>query len=233
MYPSNCLCIIACGKNKVQVKSKAANLYKGTSFICRRDFAIRNFNNWCILSAKYSILLPDDLVAPYDLNMKDLTKEDRAVIFKEGVDTIKTIFSACNKFYLILPAPYDEFADYLNPLGECIFPTAGLQGRAILHYLKTGISDTVDVDKIISAVCSKLDYGKGYPKKVILSMIKEQLPSYSLTYFKRILNSSTVDGEGEKGLRFRRIFEVHDDLYYLVDSYNELSVTKIKQKKLF
>lgn len=230
MYSSNCLCIIACGKNKAEVRSKAANLYKGTSFLCRRRFAESNFEHYCILSAKHSILLPDDLLDPYNLNMKDLTKEQRDIIFQRGVDIIKKVFPFCNKFYLILPAPYDEFADYLKSLGECIFPTAGLQGRAALHYLKTGVSDIVDVDKVLSAVCSKLVAGKGYSKKVILSIIEEQLPSYSKTYFKRILNSSTIDGKGEKGLRFRRIFEIHDDLYYLADSYDD---STNKKKKLF
>lgn len=231
MYPSDCLCIIACGKNKTPGRSKAADLYIGTSFVVRRNFAKNNFINWCILSAKHSILLPQQVVEPYDVNMKDLSEEERHELFERALQVIQNSFPSCNKFYLILPSPYDQIADYLRPLGEVIFPLEGLQGRQALHYLKTGNRQQVDVDEVLSKVCAQLVPGQAYLRKTLLTMLKEQLPAYSPTYFKRILNSSTIDGEGEKGLRFRRIFERHDDLYYLADSYVESSGTR--RRKLF
>ena len=75
MHGSDCLCIIACGKNKRKVKSKASELYIGTSFVVRRDWAKSNFKNWCILSAKYGIVFPDDILDPYDVSIKDLSNE--------------------------------------------------------------------------------------------------------------------------------------------------------------
>lgn len=234
MYEDNCLCIIGWGKNKKSVKSKASELYKGTSFVVRRNWAITNFKNWCILSAKYGILLPDEIVEPYDLILNDLTNDDQDLLFKMAVKKIKKKFVNCSIFYIVAPSSYMRIGDYLSGLGQVIFPLKGMQGRSGLHWMRTGNSKPVDVDKVLNMVTSRLNKSEGYTKEYILSLIKSELPEYSPTYFKRILNSSTIDAVGEKGLKFRRVFEIHDGYWYLADTYIVNNPNKkSKRKKLF
>ena len=233
MHGNDCLCIIACGKNKRKVKSKASELYIGTSFVVRRDWAKSNFENWCILSAKYGIVFPDDILDPYDVSIKDLSNEQRKRLFEKSLMIIQNNLPSVNHFYLILPAGYAEFSKYLDRIGDVIFPTKGLQGRQILHFLLTGNTKKVDRNKILDKIVLSFEQGRGYQRKDIIQEIRKELPEYSPTYLRRILDAST-EGIGDNEIKGKIVFEIHNDLYYLKNSYlgpNPIRVSK--HHKLF
>jgi hypothetical protein len=63
------ICIIACGKKKIWDENpesesvKAENLYTGTfTRKCIKYAKKSDFDSWCILSAKYGLLFPDEVV---------------------------------------------------------------------------------------------------------------------------------------------------------------------------
>jgi hypothetical protein len=118
----NTLCIIPCGKRKIWDKkpdaghTKARDAYIGTFFKKCREYAEKFYStSWCILSAKYGFLFPDDVVpGPYDVTFKNkstnpisqdelskqiiekgLDKFDRIVVLgpKDYVDRVKAVFS--------------------------------------------------------------------------------------------------------------------------------------------
>lgn len=70
------LCIIPCGQKKIWDESniispaKAKYVYTGSfSKMCKQYAEKFHFNNWCILSAKYGFLFPDDIVpGPYNVS---------------------------------------------------------------------------------------------------------------------------------------------------------------------
>lgn len=70
--------IINCGSDKVNKKCKAKDLYTGNLFIASRLFCESNYKEYCILSAKYHCLLPNDEVDYYDLYLGNLSKQEKA-----------------------------------------------------------------------------------------------------------------------------------------------------------
>lgn len=221
MYGSDCLCIIGCGKDKAGIRTKAADMYVGSNFLIRKNYAIKNFINWVIFSGKYGILEPDEIIEPYDLNLEDVDPDKREEVFRGAQVVIQNRFPACTKYYLILPGVYADLSNYL--MGEIIFPLHGIKGRSILHYLNTGQRESLDVDKIWMEITTMLNPSEGYQKRYLMSLLREKLSDYSSTHIQRVFNCGVVGGNDKEPvknrLKDRSIFELHDGLYYLVNTY--------------
>jgi hypothetical protein len=69
--------LVGCVKKKAPVPQKAADLYTSTLFLGRRRFVERTCSEWWILSALHGLIDPDETVAPYDLALKSLGREQR------------------------------------------------------------------------------------------------------------------------------------------------------------
>jgi len=63
------LVILGCSKRKLTHAARARDLYQGALFKAGLAYATRAGADVAILSAKYGVLHPDDLVEPYDLQM--------------------------------------------------------------------------------------------------------------------------------------------------------------------
>ena len=223
MYSSNCLCIISCGKTKQEKESLAKDLYKGTDFVVRKEFAEKNFLNWVILSAKYGVLKPEEKVKPYNVYINDLSVTETEELFTKAANQVHEFFPHCNEFYLVVPAGYASFAKYLDSFGKVIMPLDGLTGRQKLHFLKTGDRVKLDIDDVLNAVINQLSSGAGYKKKVLVNIIASAAPSYSVTYINRIIDCSTVNNfsvRSKDSIKRRSVFYKLNGLYYLVGTEN-------------
>jgi len=73
--PSNCHALISCSKSKGGHRDLARNMY--VSSLYRKSVMVAE--GWgisfSILSAKYGLLNPDDMIEPYDLTLKGASKE--------------------------------------------------------------------------------------------------------------------------------------------------------------
>jgi len=69
--------IIACVKDKMKFPARAEDMYVGGDFKFWKEDALnqQNVDRYFILSAKYGLLLPEQMIEPYDLNLKDQTGE--------------------------------------------------------------------------------------------------------------------------------------------------------------
>jgi hypothetical protein len=63
--------LVGCGKSKVAQPAPAGDLYVGQVFRARKGFVEATGMPWFVLSAKYGLLDPDEVVAPYDLALAD------------------------------------------------------------------------------------------------------------------------------------------------------------------
>tara|TARA_X000001036_G_scaffold428511_1_gene458404 strand:- start:258 stop:917 length:660 start_codon:yes stop_codon:yes gene_type:complete len=63
--------IIPCGSAKATEKTEARNLYTSQNFQAQLECAEKNCDFVYILSAKYGLVKPDTVVAPYDVKMGD------------------------------------------------------------------------------------------------------------------------------------------------------------------
>lgn len=76
------LCIIPCGSKKIwdtkpeAGQTEAKNVYIGSFHKKCQEYASRFFEQWVILSAKYGILLPQDLIpSNYDVSFNSKSEE--------------------------------------------------------------------------------------------------------------------------------------------------------------
>jgi hypothetical protein len=59
--------LLGCGKSKLDHPAPAAELYVGPVFRARRAYAEATGERWYVLSAKYGLLDPEEMIAPYDV----------------------------------------------------------------------------------------------------------------------------------------------------------------------
>jgi hypothetical protein len=69
--------LVACAGTKVLRPAPAKDLYASALFLKSRSYAERVGSRWFILSAKHGLLGPEELVAPYDLTLKGLSRAER------------------------------------------------------------------------------------------------------------------------------------------------------------
>lgn len=212
-YGDNCLAVMNCASKKLSYTAPAKELYTGTVFKVIQKYCETNFRYYCIISAKHGMLLPTDIIDPYELYIADLDTCQQQTLFKECAKKIKKTFPQCDQLYFYTTSQYSLLADYVD--GTVYFPISHLHGRQKLHYLLTGDSSVVDIDDVLRQVVQSLGTGGGWKKSDICKEIKNILPEYSSTYINRIVTCSTVNGIGEKGIKQRNIFEINDGRYYL------------------
>jgi len=127
------LCIVPCGSKKIWSKNpkagptKARNVYVGPFAKKCREYAEKFYpSSWCILSAKYGFLLPDDVIpGPYNvsfndrktnpINLKDLAKQSKKKKFNE----YKRIVVLGGKNYVEIAKQVFIGKTVLNPLSGC------------------------------------------------------------------------------------------------------------------
>lgn len=69
--------VISCGKAKATDATVARDLYVGGFYRSCRDFIEDRCDRWVILSAKYGVLMPDQIVGPYDMTLAKMGKIQR------------------------------------------------------------------------------------------------------------------------------------------------------------
>jgi hypothetical protein len=62
---------VGCGKAKLDRKAPAKDLYTSTLFKKCRAYAERYGDEWAILSARYRLVMPDQVIEPYDVCLDD------------------------------------------------------------------------------------------------------------------------------------------------------------------
>lgn len=69
--------LVGCVKTKRKVALPAKDLYVSGLFVGRRRFVERSCDSWWVLSAKYGLVGPEEVVAPYDVTLAVLSASER------------------------------------------------------------------------------------------------------------------------------------------------------------
>jgi hypothetical protein len=65
--------LIACTKQKLPQAAPAKELYTGDLFKKSRAYAEANTDEWWVLSARYGLVHPDEVIAPYDQTLQAMS----------------------------------------------------------------------------------------------------------------------------------------------------------------
>ena len=100
---------ISCSKNKKTKPSKASELYTSSLFkySFRYALTLTRRDKIFILSAKYGLVKPDDIIQPYKLTLKNMNKRQRQEwaykvykqLVQEGIDFDEEAIFLCGEKY--------------------------------------------------------------------------------------------------------------------------------------
>ena len=69
--------LVSCVGKKLTTATPAKELYVSPWFKKARQYVETNGGNWFILSAKYGLVHPDQVIEPYELTLNQMAKVDR------------------------------------------------------------------------------------------------------------------------------------------------------------
>jgi len=72
ILPQRRIGLVGCVKDKTAIPQAAKDLYISTLFTGRRSYVEWSSDSWWILSAKHGLVHPDEVLAPYDVTLKDV-----------------------------------------------------------------------------------------------------------------------------------------------------------------
>lgn len=67
--------LVGCGKSKLSRPAAAKDLYTGALFKKARAYAERIGDEWAILSAKHFLVMPNEVIEPYERQLKGLSPD--------------------------------------------------------------------------------------------------------------------------------------------------------------
>lgn len=126
--------IIACSSRKVKKNNiPARELYSGSDLFRKSIKAVEGLDRWYIVSAKYGLLKPDDIVSYYDLKL-DKVRDKKFWGRKVIIALARECDLEKDQFYLYTGDLYNrQFEKYLK---NRIKPLEGLSIGYRLQYLK-------------------------------------------------------------------------------------------------
>lgn len=69
--------LVSCGKKKVSGRVPAKDLYTSPVFKAMRGYAEKHADLWFIISSRYGIISPSDVVYSYEVAIEDMNSEEK------------------------------------------------------------------------------------------------------------------------------------------------------------
>lgn len=143
--------IISCGKTKAKLdQCIAKDAYIGKSFLLKKKFAEISGNPWFILSAKYGLIRPTQIINP-NYNQTINSNKDIENLSKKILSRISDYseFSDVDKIIFLGPASYAEslklvFCDTRSPM--VVHMTKGMRQGEAQRLIKERISELGNLD---------------------------------------------------------------------------------------
>lgn len=86
------IALVACVKDKLNTPSKAIELYNNGAFRSWiKDAQSKGVDQIYILSGKYGLLLPEEMIEPYDLNLNNQTEKYRIEWYRNVLNRLKQL----------------------------------------------------------------------------------------------------------------------------------------------
>jgi len=133
-----CIGLISCVSKKHPIASRAEDLYDSALFSKSRDYVRNRCDTWAILSAKYGLVDPDQVIEPYEETLNAKSAAERREWSKRVWNVLQSRINPGNDIIILAGQRYRE---YLVPLLEAYgcqvhVPLKGLGIGRQLQWLK-------------------------------------------------------------------------------------------------
>lgn len=110
------IALVSCVKKKASTPKPARDLYTSDWFRKASAYAMRKADQWYILSAKYGLLAPDTVIAPYDETLNTMRAADRRVWAARVVRDLKKVLVPGDHVVMLAGQRYR--ADLMDPIQQ-------------------------------------------------------------------------------------------------------------------
>lgn len=101
--------LVSCVSKKRARPACAKNLYDSELFKKARLYAEKSGHSWCILSAKYGLVEPSRVIAPYDVTLSSMPVDQRKRWARRVFAQLIRRFPNLNKVVFLAGAKYREY----------------------------------------------------------------------------------------------------------------------------
>ena len=108
MSEQKTIALVSCVSKKRTHSSKASALYISDLFLKSSEYARRNSNKWYILSAKYGLVSPDAVIAPYDETLNRMKAIERRTCAEKVRDDFRKVVSPGDTVIFLAGMKYRE-----------------------------------------------------------------------------------------------------------------------------
>lgn len=136
--------LVSCVKTKRSSTCAAADLYGSQWFTAARNYVRHRANAWYILSAKYGLVKPDDVIAPYEHTLNTMGVAARHRWAERVLSSLNEVLQPGDNVVFLAGQRYREFLeDALRTRGITVnVPMRGLrQGEQVQWLLKNSKHD--------------------------------------------------------------------------------------------
>lgn len=136
--------LVGCVKKKVNMRSRAKDLYISNLFIKARKYVEIHYDKWFILSAKHHLVEPETYIEPYDETLNEKTVKERKEWSKIVFNQIKDKLPNPSEYELYFHAGV-RYREFLIPLlteagYSCKVPLKGMGIGEQLSWYKRQLS---------------------------------------------------------------------------------------------
>ncbi len=131
------LYLVSCVGRKLSVPAPAKDLYTSQLFRKSRTFVESINQPWLILSAKYGLVSPEQVIEPYDLTLKKMPKAERRRWAEAIASQLHPHLDGVNAVIFLAGRDYQQFLDSkIVEQGIAIFdPMEGMRIGERLRWL--------------------------------------------------------------------------------------------------
>jgi hypothetical protein len=133
------IALVACVKDKNGGPMPARYLYRSDLFKKSSAYAAKISDKWYILSAKYKLISPDEVIKDYNLSLNNMSAEERRVWSAEVFNQLKSLLKSSDWVVILAGIKYREYlVEPLLRLGcDVEIPLAGMKIGEQLSWLKS------------------------------------------------------------------------------------------------
>jgi len=181
------ICIIACANKKNDYETSAEGLYNSPLFKKSKEFAKNHFDTWYIISAKYGLIEPKDVIHPYNQTLKNMNIIEREkwakLVHTEIIKRVKindSITLIAGKYYREFLIKHLERSGYkINVL----FPNLSIGKQlSILNRINTSHEKFLILNEFYK-ILERLENGLGGKRILKNCNGKMEWPKYGVYFF--------------------------------------------------
>lgn len=169
VWRRNRIALVSCVASKGASTLRAEELYQSNWFRHARALARSAFDSWFILSAKHGLLNPSQVIAPYDLALRDLDDEESKVWAALVADKLSKTIGRPSEVMLLAGSDYrSKLAPLLEALGHTTVAPMSRMGIgsqiAWLKHMSATPNRLRDAFRLRDALSSLLPAGSPAPR---------------------------------------------------------------------